>query len=193
MRIMADRLDELLDIIISDKFQAATGIGNELNFHIFDYNPKYELEVREFTNKLIGKVKRRQPEMDLIIFDLYEIILSFFIQKGYMEKNLKIEEISGSDNLFNKIRQPLKLATDQDYIVSYIEQRITKETTVILTGVGKAYPIIRSHVLLQNLQLIMKSKPLILFYPGSYINTSLSLFDIFQDDNYYRAFRMVER
>ena len=62
---------------------------------------------------------------------------------------------------------------------------------VVLTGIGNAYPLIRTHDLLNNLQILMKNKPLVVFYPGSYSGQILSLFEQLKDENYYRAFRLV--
>ncbi|WP_411267061.1 BREX protein BrxB domain-containing protein [Carnobacterium maltaromaticum] len=39
----------------------------------------------------------------------------------------------------------------------------------------------------------MLKKTLVLFYPETYVLNILKLFDQLQDDNYYRAFCMVER
>jgi hypothetical protein len=37
----------------------------------------------------------------------------------------------------------------------------------------------------------MRNTPLLMLYPGRYDGTSLRLFNILGDDNYYRAFRLV--
>jgi hypothetical protein len=58
---------------------------------------------------------------------------------------------------------------------------------IFLTGIGAAFPIVRSHTILNNLQTIMGDLPLVMFFPGTYNNLSLTLFDRLKDDNYYRA------
>ena len=63
---------------------------------------------------------------------------------------------------------------------------------LLLTGVGAAYPMLRSHTLLAGLQATMKDKPVVMFYPGRYDGFSLRLFNKLADDHYYRAFRLVE-
>ena len=60
-----------------------------------------------------------------------------------------------------------------------------------MSGVGSAYPLIRSHGLLNNLPRIMGRVPLVVFYPGKYDGQSLRLFGRLSDNNYYRAFRLV--
>ena len=62
---------------------------------------------------------------------------------------------------------------------------------LLITGVGKVYPFMRSHNILDNLQHIFSDIPVVLLYPGTYNGQELSLFDEFQDGNYYRAFNMI--
>jgi len=51
---------------------------------------------------------------------------------------------------------------------------------------------VRSHNILNNLQEVIDKKPVIMFFPGKYDGQSLQLFNKFKDDNYYRAFRLVD-
>ena len=74
---------------------------------------------------------------------------------------------------------------------------------VFISGVGSAYPLLRSHTLLNNLHSIMGKTPLVMFYPGSYDQKTLRLFgksglvggtheDRKKSANYYRAFRLID-
>jgi hypothetical protein len=62
---------------------------------------------------------------------------------------------------------------------------------LVITGVGSAYPLLRTHRLLNCLQPLLKRVPLVVFYPGKYTGQSLSLFGRLADDNYYRAFQLI--
>ena len=67
---------------------------------------------------------------------------------------------------------------------------------VLITGVGKAFPIVRSHTILNNLQSIFRRNPVATTYPGRYAikeRMTMRLFERLDDDNYYRAFPLVER
>jgi hypothetical protein len=75
-----------------------------------------------------------------------------------------------------------------------IQQRMDSDGNIqlmFLTGVGKAFPLVRSHSILNNLQPLMGNVPLVTFYPGEYDKHELSLFGKFKDANYYRAFRLI--
>ena len=62
---------------------------------------------------------------------------------------------------------------------------------LFLTGVGKIYPFLRSHKILDSMQSIFEDIPVVLFYPGTFDGNSLSLFGEFLDGNYYRAFNLI--
>ena len=72
------------------------------------------------------------------------------------------------------------------------EVRPKEQDLVLVSGVGSAYPLLRTHNLLNNLHHRMGSTPLVLFYPGLYDGQSLRLFGILPDKPYYRAFRLVD-
>jgi hypothetical protein len=61
----------------------------------------------------------------------------------------------------------------------------------LISGVGNAYPLLRSHNLLNNLHPLMGDTPLVMFYPGIYTGQGLSLFGKLKETNYYRAFQLV--
>ena len=62
---------------------------------------------------------------------------------------------------------------------------------VLVSGVGSAYPLLRSHNLLNNLHHLMGDTPLVMFYPGVYTGQGLRLFGRLTEINYYRAFQLV--
>lgn len=192
MRPISVRLEELNEKLADPKFMTNKGLGNEVGFYIFDYEPEDELAVREALPYLKKHIHSENNEDTVQEFDLYEVVLEFFHQRGYMDKNFKMEEKKGSEFLYDKMKKALRLATNDDWIVSYIKEHMDEDAMIFLTGVGKAYPVIRSHTVLNNLQTVVEKKPLILFYPGRYENGSLRLFSRFLDDNYYRAFKLIE-
>ena len=192
MRPISVRLEELNEKLADPKFMTNKGLGNDVGFYIFDYEPEDELAVREALPYLKKHIHSENNEVTIQEFDLYEVVLEFFRQRGYMDKNFKMEEKKGSEFLYDKMKKALRLATNDDWIVSYIKEHMDEDAMIFLTGVGKAYPVIRSHTVLNNLQTVVEKKPLILFYPGRYENGSLRLFSRFLDDNYYRAFKLIE-
>lgn len=179
-------MDKILPEISKKQFRENRGTGNEINFHIFDYDPKDEHIVRahiDFLSKEMPSIK---------VFDLYRIMLNVLRQKGYLEKVFQMENAKGSEAIVNPIKKTLRLTLPNDLVVETIRSGVKNGDIVFLTGVGKAFPFIRSHTILNNLHSSI-NVPLVMFFPGTYDGLSLRLFDEIKDDNYYRAFRLIER
>lgn len=192
MKDIYKRLDEILPKIVEPNFRKNKGLGNEIGFYIFDYNPEYELLVRDRVEFIKEKAKATYG-LNVVEFDLYEIILELLESKGYLKKNFQMEEKKGSEQVFNATKKALRLTLENDLVVGYIQDRLEDNDIVFLTGIGKAWPIIRSHTILNNLHRIVEKQPLIMFFPGNYDGGSLMLFNYLKDDNYYRAFQLIDK
>ncbi|MGJ7043968.1 DUF1788 domain-containing protein [Thermoanaerobacterium thermosulfurigenes] len=193
MKTIYDRLDEIMQRITKESFRENTGLGNEIGYYIFDYEPKYEMLVRDYVQFLKQKINEGNYGFTIKEFDLYEIMLELLETKGYLEKNFKMEQDKGSEFVFNATKKALRLTEKNDLIIQYIRDRVEKGDVVFITGVGKVWPIIRSHTVLNNLHQVLDEVPVVMFFPGVYDGLELVLFEEIKDDNYYRAFKLVER
>jgi hypothetical protein len=149
--------------------------------------------VREHVRFLKQKINDGDYGFHIKEFDLYEIMLELLETKGYLEKNFKMEQVKGSEFVFNATKRALRLTEKDDLIIQYIRDRVVKGDVVFITGVGKVWPIIRSHTVLNNLHQVLDEVPVIMFFPGVYDGLELVLFEEIKDDNYYRAFKLVDR
>jgi hypothetical protein len=193
VKTIYQRLDEIIQRITKESFRENTGLGNEIGYYIFDYEPRYEMLVREHVRFLKQKINDGDYGFHIKEFDLYEIMLELLETKGYLEKNFKMEQVKGSEFVFNATKKTLRLTEKDDLIIQYIKDRVVKGDVVFITGVGKAWPIIRSHTVLNNLHQVLDEVPVIMFFPGVYDGLELVLFEEIKDDNYYRAFKLVDR
>lgn len=192
-RSINERFIELEDRMISVESLTKYGTANDMKFYIFDYNPKDEQAIRNE----IKKIKSRNS--DIIEFDLYEMMLEIIEKQGYMEDVIMAEKEYEKEHLLSEIFQPILSVeeTDNEFLEMFKLRTVDDGTKIILvTGVGKAYPVIRSHTILNNLQSIFRKNPVVMMYPGRYEIKNvmtLRLFERLDDDNYYRAFPLVER
>jgi hypothetical protein len=193
VKTIYQRLDEIIQRITKESFRENTGLGNEIGYYIFDYEPRYEMLVREHVRFLKQKINDGDYGFYIKEFDLYEIMLELLETKGYLEKNFKMEQVKGSEFVFNATKKALRLTEKGDLIIQYIKDRVVKGDVVFITGVGKVWPIIRSHTVLNNLHQVLDEVPVIMFFPGVYDGLELVLFEEIKDDNYYRAFKLVDR
>lgn len=191
-RSLTERFNELEDRMVSVESLTRYGTANDMKFYIFDYNPQDELVIRKEVQKLI------EINHDIIEFDLYEMMLRIIDEQGYMEDVMQAESDYDKQHLLSEIFQPILSVEEDDNEFLNEFKKIADDGTkiILITGVGKSYPIIRSHTILNNLQSIFKRNPVVMMYPGRYETKkamTLRLFDRLDDDNYYRAFPLVER
>lgn len=187
----AERLN-LIESKIKDKhFLENTRCGNEIKFYIFDYEPKDEFLVREHLSSLKDKINSESSELTMRTIDLYELLLECLSEKGYLEKSLAAESKFGSEKLIEAIKNTIGLKMENNMLIKKIVDQIEKNDVIFLTGVGKIFPIIRSHKILNNLFPFITKNPLILAFPGSYTGYGLVLFNEISGDNYYRAFKLI--
>lgn len=186
-RTLNDRFIELEDRMISVEALTKYGTANDMKFYIFDYNPQDEYSIRNEIKKL------KSRNQDIVEFDLYEMMLDIIEEQGYTEDVISAEKDYDKQHLLSEIFQPILSVEEDDN--EFLEKfKVVKDdgTKIILvTGVGKSYPVIRSHTILNNLQNIFKRNPVVMMYPGRYETKkamTLRLFDRLDDDNYYRAF-----
>lgn len=192
-RTLNERFVDLEDRMISVSSLTRYGTANDLKFYIFDYNPKDELLIR----KEVKKLKSRNAA--IVEFDLYEMMLNIIDEEGYLEDIQRMESDYEKDLLLREVFQPLlSVEEDENSFLEKFKLGVPDDgkSIVLITGVGKAFPIIRSHTILNNLQSIFRNNPVVMMYPGRYEvknAMTLRLFERLDDDNYYRAFPLVER
>ena len=167
MKSIYERLDEILPIISAPHFRENKGLGNEVGFYIFDYSPKDEMIVRERIPFIKSKAQSSH-NINIVEIDLYEAIIEILESKGYLKKNFEMEEKKGSEFVMNATKKALRLTLSNDLLVKYIVEKSEGCDIVFLTGVGKAWPLVRSHTILNNLHKEIEDMPLVMFFPGSY-------------------------
>lgn len=186
-----ERLNRILPRITSDDFLQSKGLGNEIGFWIFDYPPERELEMRAFIDEVIlPALGKRTPPIRFHNVNLFELVISLLQERGLLDKVMQMQAEKGND----AVAAPLRSVLKEDKLAQRIAQQVNLDEVdlLMLTGVGAAYPMLRTNTLLSALHPVMENTPLLMFYPGRYDGFSLSLFNKLADDHYYRAFRLVD-
>ncbi len=192
MLSLDERLDKAEEMIQKLSFRENKGLGNEVGYYVFDYPAQKELYVRERIEYIKKKCNSADNDFKVVVFDLYDIVIDILRQKGYLEKCCRFEKTNGFERVSKAIGNMLKITSADSLIVNHIKNNTPQKAVIFITGIGKCYPILRSHTVLNNLHQVIDSVPVVLFYPGNYDGQELVLFGEIKDDNYYRAFRLVE-
>ena len=186
------KLDKAEAMIAKPSFRENKRLGNEVGYYIFDYPAEQELYVRERIEYIRKKNEDSTEDFKVVVFDLYDIIIDILKQKGYLEKCYEFERTKGFERVTKAIGNMLRITAADSLIVNHIKDNTPENSVVFITGIGKCYPILRSHTVLNNLHQVIDNVPVVMFYPGKYDGQELILFGEIKDDNYYRAFKLVD-
>ena len=189
MNDLDERLNKILDKVTADDFLGGQGLGNEVPFYAFDYLPQDEVKVREHVRFLQGAIIKRRPELKVAFINLFELMLGMLKDRKKLDQSIEMQAKKGDDYMLKALKAPL----DAGKVAKELVDRYPPSEfgLLVINGVGSAYPLIRTHNLLNNLQPFMGQTPLVVFYPGLYDGQSLKLFGQLGEKPYYRAFRLV--
>lgn len=195
--IIENKRDEsfqyLLKVMTSPRFLNNEGMG-EIPFYIYAYKPKESAITEEYKNSL--KKKLDQQGITVLEINLYDLVVDTLKDNGdwdwYIEKESHMTK--------KEFKEELQGVLDVETVLTpIIAKRIGSEdhNLVFLTGIGEVFPYIRSHSILNNLQVVAKHKPTVIFFPGEYEHSldkgaTLKLFSKLEDDKYYRAFNIKD-
>jgi Domain of unknown function (DUF1788) len=181
--------ESLFNIISSPRFLNKEGLGGEIPFFIHSFPIHKQGEVENHIQSLIKRLENRGIAVHEI--NLYQLCMAILKRENLFDTILERETSLPKQRLMRVLAGPLSIDA---VVIPEIHKRLAESSQkiIFLTGIGAAFPFIRSHTILNNLQTLVDDLPLVLFFPGTYNNQSLTLFDLLKDDNYYRAHNLNE-
>ena len=180
-----ERLDNLRILIQDRDFQEGKGLSNEVNIRIFCYDPKDEMAVRHFTEKLMTD---QSLNCHLIEYNLYKVFLSICDDKRITDRIAQQEEKKGKQFVLDQMK---RMASNTAFISKMQYEPHQSGDVILVTGVGASFPFIRVHSLLEAMQPCFSDVPILVMYPGTFDGRYVKLFDKLNANPYYRAFNVV--
>lgn len=170
-------------------FLTNKGIGNEVGFFVFPYDATREDEVRARAAELVRLADNGTIPCHIVRRDLWDVFLGICEQRRILDKIDDLERRRGSRALLVRLQ---KIATPEAFVQAMdYEPHEPGRDVLLITGVGKIYPIVRAHSILENAQHVFADVPVVMLYPGKYDGAQLHLFSSISDGNYYRAFNLL--
>ena len=185
MSKLTERLDTLRTLIQEPEFLEGKGLSNEVNIRIFCYDPKDEMIIRHFTEKLMAD---QSLKCHLIEYNLYRVFLSICDDKRITDRVAQQEEKKGKQFVLDQMK---RMASNTAFIQKMQYQPQEAGDVILITGVGEAFPFIRVHALLEAMQPHFNDVPILVMYPGTFDGRSVKLFDKLTPNPYYRAFSTI--
>ena len=185
MSELMERLDNLRALIQTLDFLEGKGLSNEVNIRIFCYDPKMEMAVRHFTEKLVTD---QSLTCHVIENNLYRVFLSICDDKRITDRVAQQEEKKGKQFVLDQMK---RMANNMAFVNKMQYTPHKRRDVVLITGVGEAFPFIRVHTLLDAMQPFFSDVPVLVMYPGAYDGRYVKLFDRLTPNPYYRAFNVI--
>ena len=186
----------ILAVLSSRRFLQMEGLGNEVPFFIYPYDPEDALAVAAAKKRIKNKLKNDHG-VTVKEINLYDLTVEILQQRGVWDRLLQLEVEQGKDAFLKPLQN---LLDPRSKLIPAIKQRLdlAPYDILFLSGIGEVFPYIRSHNVLNNLQSVATNRPMLMFFPGDYkqsgsSGSSLVLFGRLKDDNYYRAFDIRDR
>ena len=90
-----DRLNQIEDKISEKSFRENKGLGNEVGYYIFDYDPREELYVRNHIAYLKDRINNGNKDFRIVEFDLFHLMVEILQGEGYLEAFFDLEKENG--------------------------------------------------------------------------------------------------
>lgn len=189
---MNHQLDRLFSIFSSESFLSMQGLANEVPIFIQPYNVRDEDQESSIIRALAQRL--RTSGIEVAEVDLFRLLLDELKEEDLLDAFT--DEHAGYDRQ-DLLRDLKNHADPKSRIVPRLVEIMEKDGVqlTLVSGVGHIFPFLRAHMLLNSIQAVMMHHPLVMFFPGEYIQmpglgSQLRLFGSLPAKGYYRAFNL---
>lgn len=195
---LRETFDCAFRVLTSERFKKMEGLGNEVPFFVLRYKPDWEPTVDEELSRLRRRL--REERYRLADIDVFSLAVCIWKSSPFFEQMLSMEEALPPETFRDALSNVIDV---EGFLAPAIKKAVDdvggedSVDTVMLSGVHHLFPLVRTHLLLNCLQPLLGRVPLVVTFPGSYhqspsTHSALVLFDQISQDNYYRAFDLVD-
>ena len=201
---LSERFNHLLNVISSQRFLEMKGLNNDLPFYVCEYKPAEAVDMERMRRQLANNLAFKHIEclggrgVRVLEINLYDLCVELLKGRegsdegqSVWDQILQIETDIEKDALKELLQNVLDI---REHLIPSIAAKLDAADfdVLFLSGVGEVFPYIRSHNVLNNLQSVVTGKPMLTFFPGRYdqsdtLGSTLVLFGLLKDDQYYRA------
>lgn len=187
--------EHLSALLSSERFLRSQIPGNGLPIYVCAYPVSIHNEMAHLPDQLVNFL--RPKGISALHLNLYHEVIA-----ELQTNNLLTTLVEREANITkHQLRQMLNNRLDATkYLLPRIKRHIEAHTPppqlVFIDGLAAVYPFVRAHTILNHLELVTTTTPVVVFLPGQYRSSNrgmtLSLFGSIHDDNYYRAINIME-
>lgn len=184
------------DVLRSERFLKMEGLSKEIPFFIYHFPPAWALDVEGLRDRVKTKLQS-DDGLSVVEINLYDLAIGLLKDRGVWERVLDLEPRMDKAG-FGEVMQGM--LDPHDHLAPAIRALLGDQPSdmVFLTGIGEAFPFIRTHTVLENLQSVVTGRPMLVWFPGIYEFTQTSghqlrALNLSASDSYYRAKDILEQ
>lgn len=162
--------ERLFKILGHPNFLSMKGLANEVPIFIQTYEPAHEDDLRRLVEGLAARL--RNHGITLRLLDLLELVLEELEENQILDDLLRHE----ADSQKAEVLETLQNYSDpKTHLIPRLIRAIGDDGTklTLITGPGRIFPFLRTHTILESLQPAMLRHPVVIFFPGEYVQDSI--------------------
>jgi hypothetical protein len=142
------------------------GLANEVPIFIQTYEPAHEDVLRRMVESLASRL--RSDGVTVKAVDLFNLVLEELEENGILTDLLEDEAASEKAEIFETLQN---YSDPKTHIIPRLIRAIGDHETklTLVTGSGRVFPFLRTHTILESLQPAMLRHPIVIFFPGEYV------------------------
>ncbi len=192
--------DKLYEKLADKQFQDTENTDFFYNYFVVQYSVSEEKEVERTLDQFKEALSRPTNYIDVLSLDIFEEFCHFLDKRRFLKYDSYLKYLLEKDKTMPEaVNMSLVNMANNDEFYEYINSRILehigktgdnmRRPYVFFYGIGRIYPYLRPNVLLTAYEKYNRANQykVILFYPGSQVGNSFSLFDKLEDSHTYRA------
>ncbi|MGQ4599530.1 BREX protein BrxB domain-containing protein [Nocardia sp. R6R-6] len=193
---LTERFELAYRVMRTPSFLEMKGQIGEVPYFVLAYRPSDEPNVAGEHRRLVTRL--RKDGIEVCDIDLWHLATELWSETGVWAQIIE-QETALPKEMFGEavgnVISPREHLSPR--ITRVVEEQQPRPQVVMLSNVGRLYPLVRAHTVLNTLQPLLADLPVVLVFPGTYRQSptqgsSLVLFDRLTDDDYYRAFDLLE-
>ena len=162
-------LEKLARILSHPDFLSMKGLANEVPLFIRTYDPSREDAARRLVASLATRLTNQGVALKVV--DLFDLVLQDLEEDNLLDDIIRNESTYDKADLFETLQNH---SDPKTHMIPRLLETIGDDETrlTLVTGAGRVYPYLRTHTILESLQPAMLRHPIVVFFPGDYIQDS---------------------
>jgi hypothetical protein len=161
--------ERLFKILGHPSFLTMKGLANEIPIFIQTYETAREDAIRRIVEGLA--IRLANTGITIKSLDLFDLVLEELEEHHILDGLLREEANSEKVEVLETLRN---YSDPQTHLIPRLIRSIGGDVTqlTLITGPGRVFPFLRTHTILESLQPAMLRHPVVIFFPGEYVQSS---------------------